>query len=301
MLKNGFAIVLLLLSILASASVANTDPCFTVSNQSSVECRKYNYDKIAAFFRDDMLIEQKVTIKRVLSKNTGQLLHANYDFEVHCHSQLNCANFDNLTGTVLWAFRNAVLNNGLYTVSYALCNPAEDKCCREGSCTEIYGVGAEKSQRSLEKDNDNYGVSIETARTERKERTLQKIESITNIMDNVMRTSRNGVDFREQSVEKVFVDMPKFAATEIGSGSYALCKLEPSGLCPRIEGRMLDYEGRGDAQFTHELGVNVQKELLDFLWTFFVEERQMNCSQSMKCDNSSGNDGCSIHMTCEKH
>jgi hypothetical protein len=120
-------------------------------------------------------------------------------------------------------------------------------------------------------------------------------------MDNIMRNSQNGADFRNQSVEKVFVDMPKFAITEINSGSYLLCKLEPSGICPRIDGRILDSGHSGFAEFNHELGLYVQMELNDFLLKFFVEERLMTCNQYMKCDNPLGeNQRCTIQMSCEK-
>lgn len=295
MYKMALIFALLLGGIFTAAVDADTNPCFESAKQSSDACRHYNYDKLNAYFRDDAGVEQKVIVKRVLSKTNGQLLHANYDFEVQCHNQLTCASTEHLTTEVLWAFRNAMRNNRLYTVSYKACDPREEICCNDdGVCSEILNVGEQGDQAAMP------AKSVEILKKNKKVRTeevLRNAEAATNIMDNVVRTASNGFDFKQQVITEVIADMPAFAYTETSSGSFTLCKLEHSGQCDKLQGRMTDYSGSGYAEFTHDKGQNANKELSDFLWRFFAEDRGMTCNLTMKCE---ANDRCSIHMTCMK-
>lgn len=274
-------------AVFVSPSAASTDPCFESKNQGSVNCRQYNYDKLHAYFRDASHIEHKVIIKRVLSKSTGKLLHANYDFEIQCHTGLSCASSDAMAESALWAFRNAIVENSLYQIIYHACDPSRELCCDESACQVPAGVA--------EPQDTNPTVQRRNPRDRREDRTLEKIESVTNIMDNVARNSRNAFDFKEEVITNVVRDMPSFAYTEVNSGSYTLCKLQSSGRCERINGRMLDSGESGYAEFSHNYGQDTNKQLSDFLWEFFITERQMTCSQSMRCSA----DLCTVIYQCQ--
>lgn len=285
--KFFILVALLTGALFASPSAAATDPCFESKNQASVNCRKYNYDTINGYFRDHANIEHKVIIKRVLAKNTGQLLHANYDFEVQCHVGLDCSTSDAMSESALWAFRNAIVENRLYQIFYHACDPSRELCCDESACQIPAAVG--------EQQDTPPAVQRKNPRDRREDRTLEKIESVTNIMDNVARNSRNAFDFKEEVITEVVLDMPTFAYTELSSGSYTLCKLQSSGRCDRINGRLLDSVDSGYAEFSHELGQDTNKQLHDFLWEFFVTERQMTCSQTMRCNANL----CTVTMQCQ--
>lgn len=288
---------MLLVGIFTLSFDANANACFEYSKQRSEVCRQYSYDKLNAYFRDNAGIEQKVIIKRVLSKANGQLLHANYDFEVQCHNQLSCSDTDNFTTEVLWAFRNAINENRLYTISYKACDPQEQICCNdEGMCNEILRVGDKSSKADISvlelESLAKRGKKI------KKEQMLRNAEAATNIMDNVVRNVTNGFNFKQEVINDVLVDMPTFAYTEISSGNYTLCKLERSGLCNRISGRMSIYGDSGYAELSHDEGQNVNLDLFDFLWKFYIEDRGMTCSQTMNCGGGPINQ-CEIRMTCQ--
>jgi hypothetical protein len=264
---------------------ADTDPCFQAVHQNKVSCQIYKYDKVNFHFRDSMDVEQKVLAKRVWSKQSGKLLHVDYDFEVHCHPQLNCANTNSLTTTVLWAFRNAVLENLLYTATYLPCDPLDGQSCLDAGKAQLIAA-SEVAESTLAKQPTH----------RKKESSVNKTELVTTTLDEVMRNSRNGSEFLQQNTERVFVDMPKFAYAEANTGSYIVCQLLKSGSCQPVKGR-LTYSGRsGYAEFSHNQGQDFNKGLHNFLWNFFVENRAAICSEEMKCDFEKG---CSIHMSCE--
>lgn len=282
--KMGVAFLLLMLASFSFDTEANTDPCFFSKNQSSVSCAKYKYDKKYAHFRDEFNIEHKVVIKRVLSKTTGKLLHANYDFEVKCHSQLNCANLSSATESVLWSFRNAIVENRLYEIVYTPCDPSTELCCDLLACQIPLRAAAPKQNNQSDR---------------RVDKPLEKIETITTIINNLSNIATNGANFKDEvaTTSATTGDLPTFAYSEIssGSGSYTLCKLERSGECTRVDGRMSIYDGSGYAEFEHDQGAVHQKEIYDFLYNFFIQDRGMHCSQTMACGT---NNHCNIIMSC---
>lgn len=87
------------------------------------EHQQYRYDTINVYFRDEFYVEHKAITERVILRASGALVHANYDFEVQCHNQLDCANIEIMTEAVLWAFRNAIVENRLYEIIYEPCDP----------------------------------------------------------------------------------------------------------------------------------------------------------------------------------
>lgn len=277
--QSCFAFLLLVLASFSFATEANTDPCFLSKNQSSASCAKYNYDKKYAHFRDESNIEHKVVVKRVLSKTTGKLLHANYDFEVKCHSQLNCANLSSATEAVLWSFRNAIVENRLYEVVYTPCDPSTE--CQ-------VPLNAAAPQQNNQSDR-------------RVDKPLQTTETITHMVSNLSNLSKNGADFKEKvattSASTGYLPTFAYSETSSGSGSYTLCKLERSGECARVNGRMSILNGNGYAEFEHDQGLAHQNELSSFLYNFFVQDRGMHCSQTMTCgvDND-----CKIIMSCQE-
>ncbi len=284
--KSCFAFLLLVLASFSFATEANTDPCFLSKNQSSASCAKYKYDKKYAHFRDESNIEHKVVVKRVLSKTTGKLLHANYDFEVKCHSQLNCANLSSATESVLWSFRNAIVENRFYEIVYTPCDPSTELCCDLLTCQVPLRAAAPQQNNQSDR---------------RVDKPLQTTETITNIISNISNIAKNGADFKEEvaTTSAATGDLPTFAYSEIslGSGSYTLCKLERSGECARVDGRMSILNGNGYAEFEHDQGLAHQNELSSFLYNFFVQDRGMHCSQTMTCG---ADNHCKIIMSCQE-
>lgn len=284
--KSCFAFLLLVLASFSFATEANTDPCFLSKNQSSASCAKYKYDKKYAHFRDESNIEHKVVVKRVLSKTTGKLLHANYDFEVKCHPQLNCANLSSATESVLWSFRNAIVENRFYEIVYTPCDPSTELCCDLLTCQVPLRAAAPQQNNQSDR---------------RVDKPLQTTETITNIISNISNIAKNGADFKEEvaTTSAATGDLPTFAYSEIssGSGSYTLCKLERSGECARVDGRMSILNGNGYAEFEHDQGLAHQNELSSFLYNFFVQDRGMHCSQTMTCG---ADNHCKIIMSCQE-
>ena len=226
-------------------------------------------------------------VKRVLSKTTGQLLHANYDFEAQCYSAVSCTNFNSATESLLWSFRNAIVQNRLYEITYEPCDPNLELCCDQLSCQVPLRAMATASPQ-----ND--------ANMRKVEKGLNILEVISNIFSNASNTAVNAADLTDKIATESSTtgDMPTFAYFEISpnTGSYKLCKLEQSGECKLIDGRILLTDGGGYAEFEHNGGLEENMELQNFLYNFFMFDRQMHCNQTMTCgaDNQ-----CNIIMSCQ--
>lgn len=291
------SIIVLFCLVAVSQDVrAATDPCFYTKNQSSQQCRHYAYDKVDIFFRDAANVEQKVIAKRVKSKTTGELLHVNYDFVVTCAGA--CGATGVLAREVMWAFRNALVENRLYTkeVVSLSCDPTLEVCCDDTGCSEIFEASGDKEE--LSQDDTKLDVIKSRNKITIIERAIHGLSSATTIHNNIAQNSRNEAEYQQQCiVEKVFVDMPTFAYFEVANGSYRLCKLSANGECAVIDGRMIESEHSGFAEFTHQQGPDFNEELRSFVIDFYMRDRGMFCNQNMSCD-AIGN--CSIKLTCQK-
>ncbi|MAD76368.1 MAG: hypothetical protein CML20_16540 [Rheinheimera sp.] len=295
------ALILFGITAISQDAKAATDPCFYSKNQSASNCRHYAYDSLEVYFRDADNLEQKVIAKRVKSKSTQQLLHVNYDFQAVCNG--TCIDQNTLAGEILWAFRNAIVENRLYVkeIIDIHCDPTMEVCCDDTGCNQIYGVNdtQDKSHTSKPKAGvKSEPITLAGKKSKKVDRAIQNTEATTNIMDNVVRNSRNPADFTEKCTTEVFVDMPAFSYSPLGTGNYKVCKLETSGYCEPIEGYLTEYENSGFAEFKHTQGQIFNEQLRSFVSEFFMQQRGMFCNQNMSCD-AIGN--CTVRMTCQRY
>lgn len=271
----------------------STDPCFLSSNKNLNQCQQYRYDTINVYFRDEFYVEHKAITKRVISRASGALVHANYDFEVQCHNQLDCTNLEIMTEAALWAFRNAIVENRLYEIIYEPCDPSRELCCDELTCQQVLGVGDKSNTTSA-------SISSGKKNDRRVDQAIQNTAAVTTTLDILSRNARTMNEYKNDTAQQAFPIKPLFVLRKINTGSFKVCRLGVAengyAFCAELDGRIMDYGGSGYAEFTHGDGRYLNNELENFLWQYFVIDRGMTCSQTMSCSN---NNNCIIAVSCQ--
>lgn len=287
--KIVVGITLLCIALFWSNTANAVDnPCYKTLAGGTPACAQYAYDSVEVYFRDEYNAEQKVLIHRVRQRVDGKLVHANYDFEVQCYSQVNCANTDALSTSVLWAFRNALVENRLYTIGYTLCDPREEICCDDnGLCSEI--LGDDEPSVSTQ---DVTATKVPKVKKKR-ELSFGEADGATNLMRKAADAAQNGADFM-QEVTPLTSEPIKFFYTEINTGSYQLCAVDESrGSCDRVPGRIYSTPESFYAEFSHSQGSPFNDLLYHYI-SKFKHEKLLVCNVEMKCESNV----CSVVMRC---
>lgn len=134
-----YTILLLLAGYLVLPSTFAATNCLSYLNKSAAACLSYRYDTINAFFKDDQGIEHQVDLHRVLNAEQ-QILHVDFDF--FANEAISDLSKDEQLQHIAWAFREAVVNQQLYTKRWREtedngCGSANQVCCKDGLCNDL--------------------------------------------------------------------------------------------------------------------------------------------------------------------
>lgn len=288
--------------LLLSSYGASANACFDSVNKGSSACTAYQYDTLTVYFKDAHNVEHKALVKRVVQKSNGVLVHADYDFVAKCTSQ--CSESDNTVNDMLWAFRNANINNSFYQKVVYVCDPTQEVCCDDTGCTEIYSVeapadGEVSSPKKLNFESQG-NVTLLNGKKKRNgdiiDKALNRTEAISNIADNVLRNTSNGQQVQTDMAQVVAQPMV-FQIVNTSSGGVAVC-VSSGNICTQISGSATASEHMAYFDLSHNNGQNFNLNLRNFLENNYTRDNDMICSQSSSCSS----DGyCTVHMTCSKY
>jgi hypothetical protein len=230
-------------------------------------------------------------------------VHADYDFVAKCTSQ--CSASDNTVNDMLWAFRNANINNSFYQKVVYVCDPTEEVCCDDTGCTEIYSVGlpvdkVETSTKELNSDSDG-SVAVLNSKKKRNgdiiDKAIIRTEAISNIADNVLRNTSNGQQVQTDMAQVVAQPMV-FSIINTLTGGISVC-VSSGNYCNMLSGSATASEHMAYFDLSHNNGQNFNEALRGFLLSNYQQDKGMICNTSTSC--SSNGDSCTIHMTCSKY
>ena len=259
------------------------EDCLKYGNKSSPSCSAFLYDTVDVFFKDSQQLEQQVLAKRVFRKSDRQLLHVDYDFEVKCN---NCAvgSTESMVDDVLWAWRQAYMENRFYTKEPDICDPTVQACCDDFSCNDI---------RAVEPSPGKGDIATLSRKGGTIDKYLDRTQKATAIVDDVMRISANASQLR-QGVAEVAKEPAKFVFVTSDTGWKRICVIDEFE-CKLVQGNITINDNMADVDLRHQYGQNFNHELQDFLRDYLTNRKQMYCSQSMSCDSGGR---CTIAMSC---
>ncbi|WP_372628189.1 hypothetical protein [Arsukibacterium sp.] len=289
--------------LLCCSFAASANTCFDSLNKGSSACVAYHYDTLTVYFKDANNVEHKALVKRVIQKSDGILIHADYDFVARCTSQCSASN--NIVNDVLWAFRNANINNSFYQKVVYMCDPTVEECCDDTGCNEIYGTesptdGEQASSHKLKTDGQWEVTPLNGKKTRNGDiidKALNRTEAITNIADNVLRNTSNGQQV-QTDLSQVVAQPMLFTIINTPSGGVAVCA-SSGNYCNMLSGSATASENMAYFDLSHNNGQNFNEALRGFLLSNYQQDNGMICNTSTSC--SSNGDSCTIHMTCRKY
>ena len=289
--------------LLCCSFAASANTCFDSLNKGSSACVAYHYDTLTVYFKDANNVEHKTLVKRVIQKSNGILVHADYDFVANCTT--SCSTTDNTVNDMLWAFRNANINNSFYQKVVYMCDPTVEECCDDTGCNEIYGTesptnGEQASSHKLKTDGQWEVTPLNGKKTRNGDiidKALNRTEAITNIADNVLRNTSNGQQV-QTDMAQIVVQPMLFTIVNTSSGGVIVC-VSSGNTCDQISGSATASEDMAYFDLSHNNGQNFNLNLRNFLENHYTRDNDMICSQSSSC--SSDGSRCTVHMTCRKY
>ncbi|OYW92322.1 MAG: hypothetical protein B7X50_04965 [Alishewanella sp. 34-51-39] len=285
-MKRVFGILILLTALFAAPVMANQ--CLNYLNFNQGLCGSYRYHPINVYFRDQNGVQQELTVHRIYN-SSGVPVQADLDFKVNCLGGCG-SNIESTVNTVLWAFRDAYLNNRFYTIRY--CDPLYEVCCDGSQCMEILSEPQSKFN-----SNDSFQVEELSGRrgTRRPiEENIPIADSALNLYDRAVRTSNNEAELRQQVVAQQQASM-KFMMTVSTSGGHNVCVIT-GDVCAALDGYVSVSDSFSSVQLEHNYGPKFNTELDRWLRDWFSNQtQQKTCTQSMSCDVTGR---CTITMRC---
>jgi hypothetical protein len=298
MLKQLFFFIVL--TFVSYSSEAN--PCFDSSKKGAAECSAFEYDNLTMYFKDASDLEHKVQVKRVIQKSNRVMVHADYNFVATCNSQ--CGAINTKVNDMLWAFRNTNINNTFYEKIVYICNPLEEVCCDDTGCTEIQNVGGSPEASADLTEAADLDIEGNVAKLSKKgpkngdkiDRAIDRLEGITNIVDNVLRNTSNGQQV-QTDMAQVAVQSMQFQIVNSTTGGVMVC-VSTGSYCNEISGSATASNDMAYFDLEHSYGQAFNDRLRDFLDMTYKSDNGMICSQSTSCDSSNN---CEVNMTCRKY
>lgn len=261
--------------------------CLDSGQSANPQCRSYIYDKWSLYFKDSEGKEQQFYAKRVRERASGRLVHVDYDFSFTCHS--SCGNAEDIIQTKLWNWRNAYMANAFY--EKGPCDPQEQVCCDEVGCFEIYSADQQVSKselvNTLSKGKKGGNKDVDKA--------IDRTESMTNIVDNVIRISNNGQQLQQNVNNVTAQPIMYFVGTSL-SGVARLYVCTNQNQCNEIAGHITESNDMADVSAEHNNGSSFNRSLWEFLENRYEGDRGLICHTSTSCNDT----GCSVHMTCRR-
>ena len=285
----------------STSTLANS--CLDSLQSSNRTCQQnYSYDVLVMYFKGADNKEHKVHAKRVRQKSTGALMHVDYDFVSSCTN--DCSSLDAKTNDILWAFRNAYMENKLYQKVIYKCDPTVEVCCDETGCTEIYDVDKplDESRSSLEEIyNDHQFIQKRGSKNKDGDlidKYIGRADGVTNIIDKVMRNSSNGQQVK-QDMEAATAQPLQFQIINTVSGATKVCAVS-GAYCNEIAGSATASNNMANFNLSHDKkGGAFNENLRRFLDGVYRVGNEMTCSQSTSCSSDGKN--CTINMACRKY
>ena len=253
----------------STSTLANS--CLDSLQSSNRTCQQnYSYDVLVMYFKGADNKEHKVHAKRVRQKSTGALMHVDYDFVSSCTN--DCSSLDAKTNDILWAFRNAYMENKLYQKVIYKCDPTVEVCC-------------DQKRGSKNKDGDLI------------DKYIGRADGVTNIIDKVMRNSSNGQQVK-QDMEAATAQPLQFQIINTVSGATKVCAVS-GAYCNEIAGSATASNNMANFNLSHDKGGAFNENLRRFLDGVYRVGNEMTCSQSTSCSSDGKN--CTINMACRKY
>lgn len=290
------------ISFLFTPHFAQANNCLDSLQSNNRICQQsYAYDVLAMYFKDASNKEHKVHVKRVREKLTGTLVHADYDFVSNCTN--NCLSLDEQANDILWAFRNAYIENKFYEKIIYQCDPTEERCCDNTGCNQILAVEPLNDNVLIEDVNtgtDNQFILNKGGKHKDGDiidKGINRIEGITNIIANILGYSDNGQQVK-QDMETATAQPLQFQIINTVSGTTLVCAVSGT-TCNQIAGSATTSNSMANFDLHHNNGAAFNKNLRNFLETVYERDNGMSCYQATSCNVDSTM--CTVTLRCSRY